>query len=160
MSNDHWCLPLAAFVIPTSKAMDMIKICSATYVAYRCVFCSAENKGLCKDLRRQSMICRFHKINKGGNQKRYSGSIPSHISRPIRAGLLRNIDNGQLAEFVASLDPICYDTDPISVARKYISDISQFDTLRLADNCFWGDDSASRVKKERYQQKKKFARVK
>lgn len=81
---------------------------------------------------------------------RYIGSICKDISKPIRAGLLLDVDKDKLVDLIASLSPVCNEISPKAVAQIQIDEIRQYDNIQLLNNCFWGNDSESRVNKERY----------
>ena len=75
------------------------------------------------------------------------------LSRPIRAGILMGVNHDNLVELIASLLSVNESVNPQSLSEQYIAEITEYDRVHLADNCFWGDDSASRVKKDRYKRK-------
>jgi hypothetical protein len=104
-------------------------------------------------LYRQTLLCSNHKKN-GRVHVHYAGEIPIEISRPIRAGILLDVNRHHLVELITTLLSITDAEDPKSLSEKYITEVALFDRVRLADNCFWGDDSASRVKKDRYKSKR------
>lgn len=100
------------------------------------------------------MQCSNHKKRRR-HLVRYSGPLPTSITLPIRAGLLLQVEQSKLIELIASLVPANIEENNITFAETHINTISKYSYAELADNCFWGNDSCSRVNKERYVRLKK-----
>lgn len=71
--------------------------------------------------------------------------IPIEISRPIRAGILFDVNKSKLYDLVLELLDLHDGKDkfPLEIqsirAQSYTGIISSFRTVELVDNCFWGD---------------------
>ncbi len=69
------------------------------------------------------------------------------LSKPIRAGLLLNVDNEQLIELVLNLLDKAYNTmvdNKNAYAITLIDMMKGFSVVHLTDNCFWNDNSSIR----------------
>ena len=144
------CHPMAALI--TSSVSNTLRCKSRMKVSYQCALCGNELVGRCCDLHRQTLLCSNHKTH-GRVHFHYAGDIPMKLSRPIRAGILMGVNHDNLVELIASLLSVNESVNPQSLSEQYIAEITEYDRVYLADNCFWGDDSASRVKKDRYKRK-------
>ncbi len=96
------------------------------------------------------------------SRPRYFGiDLPVEISRPIRAGILFQVDLDNLRNLVIELLVIREGSDRFSMetqilrADSYIGIISGFSTVELLDNCFWGDGVHYRGKGVPFQWQKK-----
>lgn len=147
------CHPMAAFIAPKDKEhLQSTKYKSRKVLHFRCCICQHEFNGICWNISRQMMICKNHK-KRGARVVRYKGNIPSSVSLPIRAGILLDIPNEKIVDLIMSLEHL--QSKDNKLAESYIEEVSTYSKIQLADNCFWGDDSASRITKERYKRPKK-----
>jgi hypothetical protein len=95
----------------------------------------------------QSGRCEAHKkeIRHRSRQKYRGITIPLEISRPIRAGVLFNVDRIKLRDLIIELLVLLDGADAFPTetqalrADHYVGIISGFGTVELVDNGFWGD---------------------
>ena len=106
---------------------------------WKCCECDCVFNAATHNLIRSSCRCAKHSIFLRTRMRpRYTGSISSPVSRPIRAGLLQQVDNQALFKLVVSL--VQMDT----AAQSYIDQIAQFHTAQLLDGGFWWEDTNQR----------------
>lgn len=148
------CHPLNAAIVQGQPMKENVLIHSHLKIHIKCSICQSIMKGSIISLIRQTNKCNQHK-KRASNTLKYNGTIVKAVSTPIRAGILMDVDRGKLLELITLLSPVCDKPNPEEVAQMYFDEVAQYSRVQLADNCFWGNDSASRVTKERYQRPKK-----
>lgn len=153
------CHPLVASIQNTNKDISNVRTKSHLFVDIKCSKCNTIFHGRVASLVLQTNQCKDHKKEFSKYRAKYVGNIPKSITQPIRCCLLNNVDMRQCLDLIKCMSPICTEEDPDSVAQAYINEIATFNKIDLADNCFWGDDSASRVTKERYKRPKKKRKI-
>jgi hypothetical protein len=100
-----------------------------------------------------SCRCSEHsKVFRTKRRPRYTGSIPAHLTQPIRTGLLQSIDNNSLLQLIASL---IQGDNRDTVAHCYIQEVAQFSKTHLLDGGFWWEDGCQRKSGIRYKHKNK-----
>lgn len=147
------CHPNAAAI--TSEYSSELTLGSMKRVTYKCAQCGSSLNTRVDLLCYQTMLCKNHNKKTYGRRERYNGVIAKEATIAIRAGLLLLVDQEKLIDVIASFDTMSTETDPRSVAMKYIAELAEYSSVQLADNCFWGNDSAFRVTKERYKRSTK-----
>ena len=137
-------LPMAAF-LRSSDCDAGTTINTRQKIEIACCVCGSTYVGQIVNLSHSTNQCTRHK-NRRKNRHCYQGEIPEKITRAIRAGLLRRIETESLVSvrgksdgtplwtLVRSLLP---GAAPESSARAYVQEVATFDTVTLADNCFW-----------------------
>lgn len=148
------CHPLAASFVDNDLDVYNLRIKSTRRVNIKCSICDNIINGTIVNLIRQTTQCNNHKKRESKSQ-RYIGTIPSFVSNAIRAGILMEVESEKLVELIASMEPICKENDSTRIAKEYIKEVALFDPVKLSDNCFWGNDTSTRINKERYKHHKK-----
>lgn len=140
------CHPMFSFLTDTSNITNETPFVSRKTVKYKCPMCNGECMAKCMDLCRQTLLCEKHPKNRGRSRRVYNGSIPYNVSFMIRASLLRQISIETIRNLIKSTDTKL----DLLVVDGYIGEMKTYDDVVLADNCFWGNGSDSRINKERY----------